>query len=122
VSDQRARILVIEDDDDLRTVITDTLTAEGYYVAALDDGAGAFHSICAQRPDLLILDVVMQGVDGLQVLAEVRALGYTVPVLIITGLASRVLAIAGADAMLPKPFDLGDFRATVARLLAGAKE
>jgi two-component system response regulator TctD len=116
------RVLLIEDDASLRALLNEALTAEGYYVAMLDDGAGAFHSIYAQQPDVVVLDVVMPGVDGLQVLAEMRALGYTVPVLVITGLASQVLPIAGANAMLPKPFDLGEFLATVARLLAGAKE
>lgn len=115
--EDRARVLVVEDDADLRGILQETLKGAGYYVAALDDGRGALDAIRAQRPDVLVLDVVMAGVDGLQVLAEVRALGQPLPVLLITGLASMTHLIDGADAFLPKPFDLGVFVATVARLL-----
>lgn len=113
----RPRVLIVEDDDALRAVLADALTAEGYYVAGIDGGRGVLDSVRAQRPQMLVLDVLMPGLDGIQVLAELRAVGYTMPVLMITGLPLTDARLDGADAVLQKPFGLEDFLATVRRLL-----
>lgn len=120
MSPYRPRILLVEDDDSLRDVMADTLTQEGYYVAGIDGGAGALDSIRAQRPQLVVLDVVMPQLDGIQVLAQLRAVGYTMPVLMITGLPLTDARLDGADMVLQKPFDLDVFLATVRRLLGPA--
>lgn len=113
----KSRVLIVEDDDELRTVLAEVLTTAGYYAAVLDDGRGALDSIRVQRPDLVVLDVVMAGVDGVQVMAAVRALGYQFPILLITGLASMAARVDGVQAVLAKPFDLDVFLGTVRRLL-----
>lgn len=113
----RPRLLIVEDDDDLRAVLADALTAAGYYVAGQDSGADALDSVRAQRPQLIVLDVMMPGLDGIQVLAELRAVGYTMPVIMITGMPLTDARLDGASAVLQKPFDLEDFLATVRRLL-----
>lgn len=111
------RVLVLDDDDALRTVLVEALTAAGYYAVPLDAGAGALDSLRAQRPDLLVLDLVMPPPDGLQVLAALRALGHTLPVLMVTALPLTDPRLAGASAFLRKPFDLDVFLRTVARVL-----
>lgn len=113
----RQRVLLIDDDDDMRDVLECVLKDEGYYVAVLDGGAGALDSVRAQRPQLVVLDVVMPEVDGVQVLSQLRAVGYTMPVLLITGMPLSDPRFDGADALLAKPFDLDDLIGTVRRLI-----
>lgn len=115
---RRPRILVIDDDDDARSVIADMLTLAGFYTAGLDHSTGAIDSLKAQRPDLLVLDLRMPEEDGIQVLAQVRMLGYHLPVLIVT--ASPVQSVPGAEALIHKPFDMDVLIGTVTRLLGEA--
>jgi DNA-binding response OmpR family regulator len=116
------RVLLIEDDDAHRAVVADTLAAEGYYVAGLDQSAGTLDSVRAQRPDLVITDMRMPDVDGVQVLTRLRGAGYTGRVLVLSAFVRDGDRFEGADATMAKPWDREALLATVARLIGPARE
>jgi len=103
------RILVVDDDDDLRAFVTEALSGEGYAVIEAANGAEALAAVHAEPPDLILLDVRMPDVNGWQVLDELRsAAGPQTPVVVSTASYSgqdRALQ-SGAQGYLAKPFDL----------------
>ena len=76
------RILIIEDERPMRTALEDTLSAEGHRVLSAADGAAGLDKALAEKPDLILLDVMMPKLDGFAVCAELRRLGVATPVLI----------------------------------------
>ena len=120
----RGRILLVEDDADNRTLLAEFLEAQGYALDTASTGREALEVAAWSRHDLVILDIQLPGMDGLEVLRELRARGSVhVPVLALTALAmvgdrDRILA-AGADAYLSKPVAFGVLRAEIDRLLEG---
>lgn len=117
-----ARLLVVEDDDDLRTLIAGRLTDEGYTVDTAATGTDGLAAALATPPDLVVLDVMLPGMDGLDVARELRAKLPRVYVLMLTARASemdRVVGLeVGADDYLTKPFGLSEL---VARVRAGLR-
>src|SRR6266481_6927720 len=75
------RILIIEDELPMRTALADVLTAEGYRVLTAPDGESGLQRALAEKPDLILLDIMMPKLDGYGVCAELRRLGNAVPVL-----------------------------------------
>lgn len=116
-----ARVLVIEDELSMRMVLTDILTAEGYKVVAAENGESGLQQARRQKPDLILLDVMMPKLDGLALVTLLRRGGLEVPVLMLTakGLTSdRVAGLdAGADDYLVKPFSQSELLARVRALL-----
>ena len=102
-----ARVLVVDDDETVREVVVSYLRAAGHDVAEADDGQGGLAAHQQQRADLVVLDVMMPGLDGLEVCRRLRLAG-DVPVILLTALGSeqdRVLGLeTGADDYLTKPF------------------
>jgi len=104
-----ARILVVDDDPAIRQLLTDVLEMEGYEVTIAVDGIAAVRAVKASAPDFVVLDVMMPGLDGFEVLSTIRAQGgEPVPVLMLTAAAeagadSRAWA-HGVDFYLAKPF------------------
>jgi DNA-binding response OmpR family regulator len=104
-----ARILVVDDDPAIRQLLTDVLEMEGYEVTLAVDGIAAVRAVKGASPDFVVLDVMMPGLDGFEVLSTIRALGgEPVPVLMLTAAAeadadSRAWA-NGVDFYLAKPF------------------
>lgn len=122
------RILVVEDDDRLRALLVRTLTEAGWEVEEAADGRTALGAALEARHDVVLLDVMLPGIDGVQVCRRLRAAGIEVPVLMLTArgqVAARIEGLdAGADDYLPKPFDVGELlarlRALTRRSTAGS--
>ena len=120
-AESSARILVADDDKSVRESLVRALTLEGYTVVAANDGAKALDVVKTERPDVVVLDVMMPAVDGLTVCRVLRAEKNRVPVLMLTArteTSDRVAGLdAGADDYLPKPFALEELLARLRALL-----
>ena len=118
---EAVRILVVDDDAGVRQAVGRALTFEGYDVVQAGDGAEALRLVAADRPDAIVLDVVMPRVGGLDVCRELRATGDDLPILVLTArhtVADRVEGLdAGADDYLVKPFALEELLARLRALL-----
>lgn len=120
------RILVVDDDEAIRTQLGWQLEAEGYTVTLATDGSQALKELAAQAPDLVVLDLSMPGVTGLDVLRQLRAHSTLrgLPVIILSGRSTESDRIAGLDAgaddYLIKPFSPGELAARVRSLLRRA--
>jgi CheY-like chemotaxis protein len=110
-------ILVIEDDAGIRETLSDFLQSEGFRVDLAREGAEGLERIAACRPDLVLVDLLMPGMNGRQFLARLRAEAATrsLPVVLMTGSRPAGDTAAAADAVLQKPFELDDLLATVRR-------
>jgi DNA-binding response OmpR family regulator len=103
-----ARVMVVDDDLTVREVVVTYLRAAGYDVGEAADGESALAELRAERADLLVLDLMLPGIDGLEVCRRIRAAGNDVPVIMLTALGSetdRVVGLEqGADDYVTKPF------------------
>ena len=115
------RILVVDDEPQLRRALERALKLEGYEVALAADGEEALAAAVEQRPDAIVLDVLMPKRDGLEVCRELRGRRDRTPVLMLTardGVADRVDGLdAGADDYVVKPFALEELLARLRALL-----
>ena len=106
------RIVVADDERDIADLLTLNLEAEGYEVTTVYDGEAALAAVAAQRPDLVVLDVMMPKMDGLEVLTTLRddPETATLPVVMLTARTSDTEVWegwqAGVDYYITKPFDL----------------
>lgn len=120
----RPRILVVDDDDQIRSLIVDVLELEGYETRGAADGRAALATAQGWRPDLIVLDLMMPGMDGWAFRAEQRHRAdiAAIPVLIVSAtrhLEQRTQSLAPA-AVIAKPFDIDRLVEIVQRLLAQA--
>ena len=118
----RGRILVVEDNDDSREILAKLLRMSGYEVSSAPDGESAYAAAISERPDLIITDINMPGMDGIDLLKKVRlqSLLDGTAILVVTafgGEAAREAMEAGADAAAAKPFDFEAFIETVQDLI-----
>jgi len=115
------RILVVDDDPGVRDSLRRSLAFNGYEVELAEDGQQALTAIALRRPEAVILDVMMPGLDGLETCRRLRAAGEDIPVLMLTAresVADRVSGLdAGADDYLVKPFALDELLARLRALL-----
>ena len=115
------RILVVDDDRAVRESLRRSLAFNGYTVDLAEDGVEALDAIANERPDAVVLDVMMPRLDGLEVCRQLRSTGDDLPILVLTArdsVSERVSGLdAGADDYLPKPFALEELLARLRALL-----
>lgn len=122
MASERKCILVVDDDPDLRRGLV-LLLGKEYEIREACDGPACLRTLAEFLPDLLLLDVAMPGMSGIEVLRSARASRGSLPVLMLTAQADLELARQaldlGASAYITKPFDFGELRREVKRLLEG---
>ncbi|MHB8051283.1 MAG: sigma-54-dependent transcriptional regulator, partial [Coriobacteriia bacterium] len=116
------RILIADDEKNMRWVLSQALEAEGYEVIEAADGKEALIAIAEQDPRIVILDHKMPAPDGMEVLRRLRAKGHRFPVIMLTAHGNVQTAVeamkAGANEYLTKPFDLDELKLSVQKALA----
>lgn len=122
---QSARVLVVDDNEDVRDLVVHILNADGFHVFSASDGVSALSILKANQIDLVLLDVMMPGISGLEVLTEIRTgverKNRDVPVMMITAKSAiedidKALAI-GATSYVVKPFRGATIREKVRTIL-----
>jgi len=119
-------ILIVDDDLDISHLFETFLKDEGFSTALATDGLDALLKMKEQEPDLMIADIMMDGMDGLALIREIRETHPKLPVIVISG-GRRVLSVNfkpqakedGADEYMEKPIHLADLRRSVQKLLDG---
>ena len=117
-------ILLVDDEDAVQKLLTYPLEREGYRVIAARDGEEALERFAAENPDLVVLDIMLPRVDGLEVCKRLRAKS-TVPIIMLTARDDELDKVVGlelgADDYITKPFSIREFRSRVRALLRRAK-
>ncbi len=101
------RVLLVEDDEDNRELMAEVLAASGFEVVSAASGREALRSLSERPVDVIVTDVGMPGMGGLELAAAAKAIAPTVPVVVVTGWAERedISTAPGIDAVLVKPVD-----------------
>ena len=117
----RRRLLVVEDDPTLRQALTFNLTREGYEVTSAADGEAALEAARSERLDLVLLDVMLPGMSGVEVLRVLRREGVTTPVIILSAKGDEIDRVVGlkvgADDYVAKPFSRPELLARIEAVL-----
>jgi two-component system, OmpR family, phosphate regulon response regulator PhoB len=121
------RILIVEDEPDIREAVQASLLSEGFSVTALDNGSDVLPTMRQSKPDIVLLDQILPGKTGVEVVRELRAEQQfaRTPIMMVTGLAGeddKVLALdIGADDYLTKPFSMKELSARIKALARRAE-
>ena len=119
------RILIIDDSETERALLTSRLEHSGYVVSLAEDGRAGLRALFELRPDLILLDVVMPGIDGWKTLELIREIS-DVPVIMLTGLDGEIERVrglkGGADDYVGKPFSAAELAARIEAVLRRVRE
>ncbi len=119
-----ARLLVVDDEPNIVELLSASLRFAGFEVQSATNGTQALHLAVASAPDLVVLDVMMPGLDGFEVVRRMRQDGVTAPVLFLTArdaVEDRIMGLTlGADDYVTKPFSLGEVVARIRAILRRA--
>jgi len=112
-----ARILVADDEKDMVTGLRDNLQFEGYDVSVAFDGEAALAEATTASPDLILLDIMMPKMDGLEVCRRIREAGFRIPILMLTAKSQEIDIVrgleVGADDYITKPFSIRELLARI---------
>lgn len=112
-----ARVLIIEDETDMAMAIADNLKFEGYEVATAVNGNQGLDKVRDWRPDLVLLDIMLPKMDGFEVCRQIRHMGMTMPILMLTARSQEVDKVRGlelgADDYITKPFGVAELLARI---------
>jgi two-component system, OmpR family, phosphate regulon response regulator OmpR len=126
MGETKTRILVVDDDARLRELLNRYLSEQGYSVRTAIDGNDMNRWLARERHDLMVLDLMMPGEDGLSICRRLRGLGDTIPIIMLTAKGDDVDRIVGlevgADDYLPKPFNPRELVARIQAVLRRAPE
>jgi DNA-binding NtrC family response regulator len=113
------RILIVDDEDGMRRLLSRVLTREGYETSAVGSGAEALRLVASERFDLVVTDIKMPEMDGLQLLAELKEYEPSLPIIVITAYGTIENAVqalrSGAYDYIAKPFENDEIKLTVAK-------
>ena len=119
--DTEAKLLVVDDEPNIRDLLASSLRFAGFDVVTAEDGSGAFHEAQASRPDLIVLDVMLPDMDGFTVTRRLRDAGITTPVLFLTArddMRDKIQGLTvGGDDYVTKPFGLEEVIARIRAIL-----
>jgi DNA-binding response OmpR family regulator len=117
MADRAPRILLVDDEPPIQTLLSFPLERDGYEVVAAADGREALARYSEQIFDLVVLDVMLPRMDGLEVCRRLRAKGETVPIIMLTAKSEEIDKVLGlelgADDYITKPFSMREFRSRV---------
>jgi two-component system, OmpR family, alkaline phosphatase synthesis response regulator PhoP len=121
----KKRILIVEDEPSLSMAIRDELEFEGFEASVIEDGVAALERILEERPDLVVLDLMLPGKSGFDICREVRQQGLGTPIIMLTARAQEGDKIRGlelgADDYVVKPFSLAELTARIRAVLRRAE-
>src|SRR5436189_5910204 len=125
MADRAPRILLVDDEQPIQTLLSFPLQRDGYDVVAAADGREALARFSEQIFDLVVLDVMLPRMDGLEVCRRLRAKGETVPIIMLTAKTEEIDKVLGlelgADDYITKPFSVREFRSRVKAVLRRAE-
>ena len=108
----KSNVWIVDDDRSIRWVLEKSLEADGVVVRAFEDGNSVLNELEKSCPDVLVSDIRMPGIDGLQLMAEIKQIAPNLPIIIMTAYSDLDSAVSvyegGAFEYLPKPFDVDE--------------
>jgi DNA-binding response OmpR family regulator len=124
MADRAPRILLVDDEQPIQTLLSFPLQRDGYEVVQASDGREALARFSEQQFDLVVLDLMLPRMDGLEVCKRLRAKGSTVPIIMLTAKSEEIDKVLGlelgADDYITKPFSMREFRSRVKAALRRA--
>lgn len=118
---EKKKILLIEDEENIRELVTFNLETNNYKVVSADDGIKGMAMVYTERPDLILLDIMLPGKDGFEICKELRAEDIKIPIIMLTAKTEEIDKVLGlelgADDYISKPFSLRELIARIKAVL-----